>query len=140
MLRMQTTRYRQGNKFNAKKVKGFTSDKIYDSMAERNRAEYLKDMETKGEIEDLREQPKVQLSKYHTYKPDFCYLENGRRVFEDHKGAETERFRINVKLWRERGPGVLRITKRRGKYGKFFAKDIHPDQYDESLWSDRAAP
>lgn len=135
MLKMKTTRYRAGNKYHAKKAVGFTTGKLYDSMGERDRAEWLKKAEQDGEIESLSEHPKVQLTKYHAYKPDFTYLENGRRVFEDFKGAETERFRINKKLWKERGPGVLRISKRRGKYGKVTYQDIHPDTYDETLWS-----
>lgn len=134
MLKMKTTRYRMGNKYNAKKAQGYTSGKMYDSMAERDRAERLKKDETDGEISDLVEHPKVQLTKYQTYKPDFCYKENGRLVFEDVKGAETERFRINMKLWRERGPGVLRVSKRLGKRGKWTIKDIHPDSYDLTMW------
>ena len=133
MLKWKTTRYRMGNKYHAKKAQGYTSGKMYDSMAERDRAEYLKKAEAEGEISHLVEHPKVQLTKYQTYKPDFAYLENGRAVFEDVKGAETERFKINVKLWRERGPGVLRISKRQGKYGKWTFKDIHPDTHDASM-------
>lgn len=142
MLKMKTTRYRMGNKYNAKKAQGFTSGKMYDSKAERDRAEYLKKVETDGEVSDFMEHPKVQLTKYQTYKPDFVYMENGRLVFEDVKGAETERFKINIKLWRERGPGVLRISKRQGKYGKWTFKDIHPDAHDASMWDGfrRAAP
>jgi hypothetical protein len=134
MLKMKTTRYRQGNKYNAKKAQGYTSGKMYDSKAERDRAEYLKKSELEGEISGFAEHPKIQLTKYQTYKPDFVYTENGRLVFEDVKGAETERFKINVKLWRERGPGVLRISKRLGRYAKWSFKDIHPDTHDASMW------
>lgn len=135
MLKYKTTQARKGNKYHAKKARGLTSGTLYDSMGERDRAEYLKKQEIDGEISDLSEHPKVHLSKFHSYKPDFTYIENGRRVFEDFKGAVTDRFRINCNLWRERGPGVLRITKRQGKYGKFTAKDIHPDTHDETMWS-----
>jgi hypothetical protein len=135
MLKWKTTQYRKGNKYNARKSKGFTSDKLYDSQAERNRAEYLKAQETAGEIANLMEHPKVQLTKFHAYKPDFCYEENGRLVFEDVKGAVTDRFRINCKLWRERGPGVLRISKRMYKSSKWNVKEIHPDTYDEAMWT-----
>lgn len=134
MLKMKTTRYRQGNKYHAQKTRGLTSGVMYDSKAERDRAEYLKKAEQDGEISALSEHPKVQLTKYQTYKPDFVYTENGRLVFEDVKGAETERFKINKKLWRERGPGVLRISKRLGKYGKWQFKDLHPDTYDATMW------
>lgn len=133
MLKWKTTQRR--NKFGAVKTRGLTSDTLYASKAEMNRAEVLKKQEQDGEITDLVEQPKVHLSKYHSYKPDFGYTENGRRVFEDVKGAETDRFRINMNLWRERGPGVLRVSKRQGKYGKWQYRDIHPDTYDETMWS-----
>jgi hypothetical protein len=139
MLKMKTTRYRQGNKYNAKKTKGFTSGKLYDSKAERDRAEYLKKSETEGEISAFAEHPKVQLTKYQTYKPDFVYSESDRLVFEDVMGAETDRFKINVKLWRERGPGVLRISKRMGRYGKWTFKDIHPDTHAPEMWDGYSA-
>jgi hypothetical protein len=134
MLKMKTTRYRQGNKFNAQKTKGFTSGKMYDSKAERDRAEYLKAEETEGGIFAFAEQPKVNLTKFHIYKPDYVYLENGRLVFEDCKGVIGDRFRINMKLWRERGPGVLRVSKRAGKYGKWQFKDLHPEIIDPTMW------
>lgn len=137
MLKMKTTRYRQGNKFNAKKTRGYTSGKIYDSKAERDRAEVLKLDEAAGKISEFEEQPKVNLTKFHTYKPDYVYLENGRVVFEDCKGVESDRFKINKKLWRERGPGVLRISKRAGKYGKWITKDLHPEITDETMWEGR---
>lgn len=134
MLKRSTTQYRMGNKYHAKKALGYTSGKMYDSKAERDRAEYLKAEETEKRIESFQEHPKVNLTKYHPYKPDFVYYENSRLVFEDVKGAETDRFRINKQLWRERGPGVLRISKRHGKYGKWTFKDIHPDTIDETMW------
>lgn len=133
MLKWKTTQRR--NKFGAVKTRGLTSGKMYDSKAERDRAEWLKEAEAKGEIQNLIEQPKVQLTKFHGYKPDFCYQENGRLVFEDCKGAVTDRFRINCKLWRERAPGVLRISKRQGKYGKWACKEIRPDTYDDTMWT-----
>lgn len=133
MLKWKTTQRR--NKFGAQKTRGLTSGKLYDSKAEMNRAEYLKKQEQDGEISDLSEQPKVQLTQYHAYKPDFTYMENGRRVFEDVKGVETERFRINKNLWRERAPGILRISKRQGKYGKWTFKEIRPDTFDDSMWN-----
>lgn len=135
MLKRKTTQYRQGNKYHAQKSRGFTSGKMYDSRAERDRAEYLKAQEAAGEISALVEQPKVQLTKFHGYKPDFCYQEKGRLVFEDCKGAITDRFRINCNLWRERGPGVLRISKRQYSSSRWSCKEIFPDVYDESMWN-----
>ena len=140
MLKMKTTRYRQGNKYNAQKTKGFTSGRMYDSKAERDRAEFLKVDETEGRISAFSEQPKVTLTKFHTYKPDYVYLENDRLVFEDCKGVESDRFKINKKLWRERGPGVLRVSKRAGKYGKWQFKDLHPEIIDPSMWDGYTTP
>lgn len=134
MLKMKTTRSK-GNKFHAQKAKGFTSGKIYDSKAERDRAEWLKEAETKGEIENLIEHPVVQLTRFHKYKPDFCYIEGGRLVFEDVKGAVTDRFRINCNLWRERAPGILRITKRLYSSSKWSSKEIRPETHDEGMWN-----
>lgn len=134
MLKLKTTRYRQGNKYNAQKTKGYTSGRMYDSKAERDRAEVLKLDETAGKIQAFSEQPKVNLTKFHTYKPDYVYLENGRLVFEDCKGVESDRFKINKKLWRERGPGVLRISKRAGKYGKWTLKDLYPEVTAPEMW------
>ena len=54
-----------------------------------------------------------------TYRPDFDYLEAGRRVYEDVKGVETEAFRLKCKLWRHFGPGPLRVLKRKGTRAAF---------------------
>lgn len=135
MLKWKTTRYRQGNKYNAQKTKGLTSGKVYDSKAERDRAEWLKAAHADGSIQDLMEHPVVQLTKFHKYKPDFCYREDGRLVFEDVKGAVTDRFRINCNLWRERAPGILRISKRLYSSSKWSFKEIRPDTHDETMWS-----
>ena len=135
MLKWKTTQYRKGNKYNARKTQGLTSGKLYDSKAERDRAEWLKAAEADGTITNLIEHPQVQLTKFHKYKPDFCYQEDGRLVFEDVKGAVTDRFRINCNLWRERGPGVLRISKRLYSSSKWSFKEIRPDTHDETMWS-----
>lgn len=95
-------------------------------------------MERAGEIRDLVEQPWVDLTKYHTYHPDFAYYEKskdgGRWVFEDVKGASTERFVINCRLWHERGPGVLIVT-RKAEGGRFLrVKEIMPDKVDVKMW------
>lgn len=109
---------RRRNKFGAVKTRG-TSGRLFDSKAERDRAEELMLLERAGEIRDLVEQPRVELEPGIRFKPDFSYVERGRLVHEDVKGVETERFRLIKKLWRLHGPSVLRITKRRSRKAGF---------------------
>ena len=116
------------NKYGAKKAKGFTTGRMYDSTAERDRAEILNLLQVAGEISDLKEQTVIELMTGVKYRPDFDYEENGRRVYEDVKGVMTERFRIICAIWRHHGPGPLRITKRDGRGGRFkIVKTVNPD-------------
>jgi hypothetical protein len=133
---------KKGNKFGAKKARLFGSLRLYDSGAERDRAADLRLMEKGGLIVLLEEQPFVQLTLYHSYHPDFVYWEKtreGRRlIFEDVKGASTERFIINCRLWHERGPAVLRITRRAGRDKNWsHVKEIMPDKIDAKMWKSR---
>ena len=101
---------------------------MFDSKAERDRAEILKAMEQDGSITDLELQPQVVLTRARIkYKPDFAYTdEAGIRFWEDVKGVETEGFRIKAKLWSCYGPGPLRITKRKSvKAGFQVTKTIY---------------
>jgi Protein of unknown function (DUF1064) len=117
----------RGNKYGAQKAKGYTSGRLYDSTAERDRAEILRELEREGKISDLREQVTVELEPGVRYKPDFDYIEAGRRVYEDVKGVVTERFRLIMALWRLHGKGPLRVTQRARYGGKFcVTKTILP--------------
>jgi hypothetical protein len=89
--------------------------RVYDSGAERARATELDKAQKAGEIKDLREQTVVRLVAGVNYKSDFDYLEAGRRVYEDVKGPMSERFAIICHLWKQFGPGPLRILKRKGQ-------------------------
>lgn len=84
------------NKFNAKKI---TIDgKTFDSKKEASRYSELKLLEKAGQISDLDTQvtfcliPKQTdengrvIERACTYKADFVYTENGKRVVEDVKG------------------------------------------------------
>lgn len=118
------------NKYGAKKAGSLLfSGRMFDSKAERDRAEYLKIMEDDGEIQDLELQPQTSLTRAEIgYKPDFVYTENGVRIYEDVKGVETEGFRIKARLWKKYGPGPLRITKRKGTNKPFIiTKTIYVD-------------
>ena len=119
------------NKFGAKKAGSLLFEgRMFDSKAERDRAEQLKVMEKDGDIQELELQPQTSLSKADIkYKPDFAYTEDGVRIYEDVKGVETEGFRIKSKLWKKYGYGPLRITKRKGIKSPFtITKTIYVDQ------------
>jgi len=131
---------KRGNKFHAVKSRIPGGIKLYDSGAERDRAQELKLLERAKAIRNLDEQPIIQMTKYHTYRPDFAYQRKGEVawVFEDVKGAKTERFVINCRLWKERGPGILRTIERKGKIQPFKITDvINPDITDESMYQQR---
>ena len=119
------------HKYGAKKAGSLLFEgRMFDSKAERDRAEQLKVMEKDGEIQDLELQPQTSLSDAEIgYKPDFAYTENGVRIYEDVKGVETEGFRIKARLWKKYGLGPLRITKRKGtKSPSTTTKTIYVDQ------------
>lgn len=119
------------NKYGAKKAGSLLFEgRMFDSKAERDRAEQLKVMEKDGDIQELELQPQTSLSRAEIgYKPDFAYTENGVRIYEDVKGVETEGFRLKARLWKKYGFGPLRITKRKGVNSPFtITKTIYVDQ------------
>lgn len=120
---------RPKNKFGAQRSYGRLTDRYYDSGAERDRCEWLRVEEMEGRIRDLEFQPVVKLVEGFEYRPDSKYVEvdTGRVIYEDVKGAETQRFRDSSRLWRYHGPATLRIVKRRGKDQPFLVtKEITP--------------
>lgn len=75
----------------------------YDSKTEYDRHIELLQMEKEGKISNLRfhdkndtivlqEKPKI------SYKPDFCYIQNGEHIIEDVKGFQTDVFKLKKKL------------------------------------------
>lgn len=84
------------NKFNAKKIT--VDGRTFDSKKEAERYRELKLLERAGKITDLDTQvsfcliPKQLdekgkvIERACTYKADFVYIENGKRVVEDVKG------------------------------------------------------
>ncbi|HUW32073.1 MAG TPA: DUF1064 domain-containing protein [Planctomycetota bacterium] len=99
----------------------------FDSKLERARAEQLCALSRANEISDLQFQPHFELTTARIgYRADFAYIESGRKVVEEVKGMETERWKIIRKLWRFYGPAVLRIY-RRGYDGRpSFSSEILP--------------
>lgn len=84
------------NKYNAKKI--IVDGKTFDSKKEAERYKELKLLEKAGQITDLDTQVSFCLipkqvddngkvvERACTYKADFVYTENGKRVVEDVKG------------------------------------------------------
>lgn len=106
------------NKYGAIKALG-SSGRLYDSTAERDRAEQLQLLAMSLEIEDIHEQRRIELEPDIFFRVDFDYLEKGRRVYEEVKGVMTERFRLICNIWRLHGPGPLRILKRKNREAPF---------------------
>jgi len=91
------------NKFGAKKtvIDGVT----FDSKKEAMRWLSLRLLESTGKITRLERQVPIVVTYDHiklfTYKADFAYFENGRRIFEDVKSPTTAKlpvYRLKKKL------------------------------------------
>ena len=100
---------RTGQKYGNEKV--LDADGLrFDSKAEHRRWIYLRHLEAKGEIGDLRRQVPFELipatpkpsggkERACVYVADFVYVnESGDEVVEDVKGAVTPEFRLKRKL------------------------------------------
>lgn len=100
---------RDGQKYGNTRVD--TADGLrFDSKAEHRRWIYLRHLEAKGEIGDLRRQVPFELipatpkpsggkERACTYVADFVYIDDmGEEVVEDVKGAVTPEFRLKRKL------------------------------------------
>lgn len=111
---------RRGNKYGAQRAQSaHFGARWFDSTAERDRAEELRSLEAAGEIKALTLQPKVDLTAGITWKLDFSYTEQGRTVWEDVKGVIGRDVALKVRLWREYGPGLLRLTRRANRQREF---------------------
>jgi Flp pilus assembly CpaF family ATPase len=88
------------NKYNAKKtnVDGIT----FDSRREANRYGELKTLLKSGLISDLELQVPfpcvINSKKICSYKADFVYTQDGKRIIEDVKGFMTRDFKLKKKL------------------------------------------
>lgn len=104
----------------------------FDSQLERNRAIELVLLLRAGEISDLNFQPSYELVECIKYRPDFDYMENGRRVVEEVKGFETDRWWVIKKLWQYHGPHLLRVYKSAGGGRLKLTNEIFPKYGAES--------
>lgn len=75
-----------------------------------------KAMVQSGEINTLRCQVPVTLLPGINWRLDFAYwdVKLGRVVYAEAKGVETERYQILKRIWRVKGPSLLRIYKGSG--------------------------
>lgn len=108
MINSRWFNYKKNNKYNAKREAGF------GSKLEAEVYKILKLREKAGQIQDLCQQQRVDLSCNIFWKVDFSFVETAtnRRVWAEAKGVETERYRLCLKLWKGgHGPGKLEIWK-----------------------------
>ena len=107
---------RNKQKYGARRTFSELCGREFDSKAECIRGEELALLEKASEITDLRYQIPFVLNKSPkiTIKIDFCYLEQGKRIYEDVKGVLTrdsrtklawlkEKYGVDVKLYGLKG-------------------------------------
>jgi hypothetical protein len=99
------------HKYKAKRTDGFPSKleaAVYGKLLEREKF---------GLIKNIKRQQVVTLINCDhcgtrmTWKVDFSFEENGRTVFCEAKGIETDDYKRKVKQWRESPPARLEIWK-----------------------------
>ena len=96
----------KSNKYKVTSKDRRTADGItFHSMAEMNRYRELKGLEKAGIISDLELQPKLLLipktekgGRAVYYYADFKYIKNGKIIYEDVKGVQTEVYKLKKKL------------------------------------------
>lgn len=106
--------------------------RYYASGAERDYHAELKLRELAGDVRAIVVQPVVELVAGIKYRPDYFYevRANGsgwRKIWVDVKGVATREFLLKCRLWREFGPGTLKIVKRQGRRAAFVTvREILP--------------
>lgn len=95
------TRAVSGSKYRNRRV--CANGEWFDSQKEADRFLILRDMEKRGEIEELKRQQVFALvvngSKIADYRSDFTYQKGGRLIVEDVKGYKTPAYRLKSKLF-----------------------------------------
>lgn len=87
----------------------------YASQLEANYRKFVLEPRLKAkEISDLWEHKAYEIFPGIKWKVDFSYIENGVRVWDEVKGAETEGYRLKRNIWKVMGLGELRIIKGQG--------------------------
>lgn len=91
----------RAGKYNAKKT--VVDNIVFDSAREAKRYGELKLLFRAGQIQTLELQPAFELHAYKdgtflgTYRADFAYFEDGKRIIEDAKGFKTPLYRWKKK-------------------------------------------
>jgi len=100
---------KRGNKYNARRT--MYLGHAYDSQAEAEYAQVLNLVRKSGDIKNWEPHPAaVQIipGLNHKWRLDFLVHNNkGQWWYVDVKGRKTDRFTINMKLWRQRKPKPL---------------------------------
>jgi hypothetical protein len=111
---------------------GERTARSFGSGWEGDRATFLKLRELAGEITDLEHQKVYHLCHPALpgldipYTSDASYIEAGRLVVEDTKGAENERFKWIKLLWPWLAPdGAPLLIVKKGKRGQWVTQTIH---------------
>lgn len=95
---------------------------LFDSQGEANRWATLELLERAGQISELTRQVRFPLMarradglgvKVGEYIADFCYVEDGRQVIEDFKGAMTDVAALKIR-WMEAMSLPVKITTAKG--------------------------
>lgn len=106
------------NKFNAIATHDLATGRSFDSLGERRRLAELEMLQRGGAISELVFKPPaivLDAAAGIKWRMDYTYIENGRRIWEDHKPRPfTAAERLKLKLWQAHGPGLLRITGHKG--------------------------
>lgn len=113
------------HKYHARPVR--EGGRFYASQAERDYHAELVLREAAGDVRDIVVQPVVELVAGIKYRPDYRFEERAtlvapvrwRTIFVDVKGVMTREFLLKCKLWREFGPGPLKIVQRKGRRATF---------------------
>jgi len=96
----------------------------FHSDAERRYGEFLWGRQEAGEIRDLAFQKRVKLLGAVTMIVDFYYFDNdlGDWVYDEYKGFETDKWRLQKKLWEQVGPGIYRVTRSQSNFTVIYPK------------------
>lgn len=113
MQQIQTRGTKPQNPSKMRNIVDYRGAIRFDSRKEARRYDELLTMLRAGEIDDLRLQHQITVQEAYTtpdgerirairYVADFSYILDGRRVYEDAKGRQTDTYRLKKKLVRER--------------------------------------
>lgn len=106
------------NKYGAKRQNGFSS-KLEAAVFQ-----ILRQKEAAGEIKNIRCQHPIHLTEAKiAYKSDFSYeTSDGKTIWVEAKGFETDTWRLKKRLWKFYGPGPLEIYK--GTHKKVYLDEV----------------